>query len=200
MSKPPGRRDHCRLWLLVVATLTFAVALAAPALATPSPAVVAPVRLPKLPAGWTAWSARPFLLTPHGAEAETIITSWGYRFSAPGPGPGNVIPPGGILIDVMLLRTNVDSSHRVNLCSTAPVMPGHPRLTPPLTLPRATAADFQGTPRVKEFRVFGRYRNLYNFEVRVDIDTRRPVGPRWSVAERVVSGLRFPNWPTRRSC
>ena len=53
---------------------------------------------------------------------------------------------------------------------------------------------------MKEFRVFGRYRNYYNFEVRVDVDTRRPVRPRWSVAEKVVSGLRLPTWPTRRSC
>ena len=104
------------------------------------------------------------------------------------------------MIDIMLLRTQAYRSHRVDLCSTTPVWPGHPRLTPPLTLPKTTTATFEGAPRVKEFRVFGRYRNYYNFEVRVDIDTRRPVRPKWSVAEKVVSGLRLPTWPTRRSC
>jgi len=158
------------------------------------------VTLPKLPTGWTAWSASPAFLTPHGTAVETIVTSWGYRFSAPGPGPGNVIPPGGAMIDVMLLRSQAYRTHRVNLCSTAPVWPGHPRLTPPLTLPRTTAATSEGAPGVKEFRVFGRYRDFYNFEVRVDIDTRRPIDHRWRVAERVVSGLRLPNWPTRRIC
>lgn len=164
------------------------------------PTVVPPVSLPELPAKWTAWSARPAFLTPHGTEVETIVTSWGYRFSAPGPGPGNVIPPGGIMIDIMLLRSQAYRSHRVDLCSTAPVIAGHPRLTPPLTLPRTTAATSEGAPGVKEFRVFGRYRNYYNFEVRVNIDTRRPIGPRRTIAERVVSGLRFPTWPTRRIC
>lgn len=184
----------------MAATLTFAAALAAPALATPAATTVAPVTLPKLPAGWTAWSARPFLLKPHGTHVETTITSWGYRFSAPGPGPGNAVPAGGIMIDISLLRSQANRSHRVNLCSTAPVISGYPRVTLPLALPKTTTATLEGTPRVKEFRVFGRYRNLYNFEVRVDVDTRRPIGPRWSVAERVLSGLRFPNWPTRRSC
>ena len=184
----------------MVAALTFAAALVAPAFAAPAATIVAPLALPKLPADWTAWSSRPVLLTPHGTEAETILTSWGYRFSAPGPGPGNAIPPGGSMIDIMLLRTQAYRSHRVDLCSTTPVWPGHPRLTPPLTLAKTTTATFEGAPRVKEFRVFGRYRNYYNLEVRVDIDTRRPVLPRWSVAEKVVSGLRLPTWPARRSC
>jgi hypothetical protein len=175
-------------------------ALAAPALATPTPTIVAPVTLSKLPAGWTAWSASPAFLTPHGTEVETIATSWGYRFSAPGPGPGNVIPPGGSMIDIMLLRSQAYRSHGVNLCSTAAVIAGHPRLTPPFTLPRTTTATSDGAPGVKEFRVFGRYRNYYNFEVRVNIDTGRPIHPRWRVADRVVSGLRFPTWPTRRIC
>ena len=139
----------------MAATLTFAAALAAPALATPAATTVAPVTLPKLPAGWTAWSARPFLLKPHGTHVETTITSWGYRFSAPGPGPGNAVPAGGIMIDISLLRSQANRSHRVNLCSTAPVISGYPRVTLPLTLPKTTTATLEGTPRVKEFRVFG---------------------------------------------
>lgn len=183
-----------------LATVALAAALAASASAAPVATVVGPVMLPKLPAGWTAWSARPNLLRPHGTYVQTSITSWGYRFTAPGPGAGAAIPPGGVYISVELLRSQAPHSPGVNLCSTAPVEPGHPRRMPPLTLPKTTTDTFEGTPHVKEYRVFGRYHNLYNFEVRADIDTRRPIRTRWAAAERIVSRLRFPKWPTRPRC
>ena len=169
------------------------------ALRSQSPMVVPPVTLPALPKGWTALSSVPFLLQPGGTQAQTIITSWGYR-AAPGPGPAAEIPPGGIMIQVFLLRSQDYGSPKVNLCATTPKTPEYPPLTPPLTLPRTTTHTLEGAPGVKEFRIFGRYRDVYDFEIRADIDTRRPLGPRWFTAEAVVHGLRFPTWPLRQTC
>jgi hypothetical protein len=89
---------------------------------------------------------------------------------------------------------------KVNLCQATAKLPQFPQRTPPLTLARTTTATLDGAPHVKEFRVLGRYRNSYNFEVRVDIDTRRPIGPRWAEAETIVSRLRLPQWPTNKTC
>jgi hypothetical protein len=188
---------------MLAVALGFAAVLAPPAFAVgyfvlrSSPAVLATVTVPSLPTGWTVLTSGPYVLRPDGTHAYTIITSWRYRSSP--EGPASEIPPGGILISVALLRGQTIGA-RINLCETAPTLSGYPRRTPPLTLPKTTTDTLDGAPHVKEFRVFGRYRNFYNFEVRADIDTRRQLGPRWSAAETVVRGLRFPAWPMKRTC
>lgn len=182
----------------------LAAALAVPALALGdrmprrSAPTASPVTLPSLPAGWTVVADSPQDLRPTGTHVETLITSWRYRPTE--EGPASVIPPGGTMISVALSRNQAYHAHKIDLCETTYTMADYPRRTPPLALPRTTTATLDGTPHVKEFRLFGRYRDSYNFEVRVDIDTRRPLGPAWRAAERIVHGLRLPQWPTRKDC
>lgn len=190
-------------------TLVFLLAttalLAPPALAVgylvlkTSPATAPPVSVPPLPAGWRVVADTPQTLRPTpNTNVQTLITSWRYRPTY--YGPASVIPPGGTIIDVTLSRDQSYGATKVNLCQATAKLPQFPQRTPPLTLPQATTATLDGAPQVKEFRVRGRYRNSYNFEVRVDIDTRRPVGPRWAEAETIVRGLGFPDWPTDKTC
>ncbi len=188
----------------VLLVIGIAVALAPPALAIgylvlkSSPTVVRPVTLPTLPAGWTIVADSSQHLRPSGTQVQTLITSWRYRPST--EGPASEIPAGGIMISVALLRSRTYGSGRVDLCDSAPTLSQYPRLSPPLSLPKTTVDTLDAAPHVKEFRIFGRYRHLYDFEVRVDIDTRRPLRPRWSVAETIVHGLDFPKWPAQKAC
>lgn len=184
--------------------LALAVLLAPPAFAVgylvlkSSPATAPPVALPPLPAGWTiVTDSSQRLQSTSNTNVQTLITSWHYRPTY--DGPASVTPPGGTMISVTLSRDQ-NYARKVNLCETTARLPQFPAWTPPLTLPRTTTNILDGTPSVKEFRVLGRYRNSYNFEIRVDVDTRRPVKPRWVIAESIIRGLRFPQWPTDRAC
>jgi hypothetical protein len=203
----PIRRSRGRRRTLVVA-LVLAAVVAAPAFAfrhritalfaSPSPVVVRAVTVPALPTGWTILSSAPYILRPGGTQAETILTSWRYQ---PSPfGPAGSIPPGGIMISIRLLRSQAYGSAHVNLCRDTPNVSGYPATALPLNLPDETTSTLEGSPSVQEFRILGRYRNYYNFEVRVDIDTRRPVARSWKTADGVVRGLRFPAWPRVSHC
>jgi hypothetical protein len=190
---------------MLVVAFGIAAALAPPAFAVgylvlrSSPTTAPPVTLPTLPPGWTIVTDSAQSLQPTGStNVETLLTSWHYRPTE--EGPASVIPPGGTMISVTLSRFQAYHARKVNLCETTAKFPQYPRRSAPLTLPRTTTDTLDGQPHVTEFRVLGRYRDSYNFEVRVDIDTRRPVGPSWSKAEIVVGGLRFPKWPTNKSC
>ncbi|MDE3132375.1 MAG: hypothetical protein KGL16_14585 [Acidobacteriota bacterium] len=190
-------------------TLLFAIGLAAllapPAFALgylvlkSSAATASAVSLPPLPAGWTVVVNNSQRLKPdNNTNVETLITSWRYRPTY--NGPASVIPPGGIMIDVTLSRDQSYGKRTVDLCETTASLPQFPPRTPPLTLPRTTTSTLEGQPHVKEFRVLGRYLDSYNFEIRVDIDTRRSVGPRWALAETITRGLGFPRWPMSKTC
>ena len=165
---------------------------------SPSPVVVSAVTAPALPHGWTSLSSAPYILRPGGTQAETILTSWRYQ---PSPfGPAGSIPPGGIMISIRLLRSQADGSAHVNLCHDTPDQSAYPAMAPPLNLPGETTSTLEGSPGVKEFRILGGYRNYYDFEVRVDIDTRAAVAGSWKTADGVVRGLRFPAWPRVSDC
>lgn len=194
---PARRRFAAIVACLVVLLVPSAIAVGHLVLET-SPPLAAPVHLPRLPPGWTVVTASSQYLRSTGTHVQTLITSWHYRPSE--FGPASAIPPGGTMLSVALLRAPGSQLRTVNLCETTAVEPGYPRRTPPLTLPRTTTDTLEGAPHIKEFRVFGRYRSSYDFEVRVDIDTRRPVGPRWHTAERIISGLSFPRWPATENC
>jgi hypothetical protein len=199
-----GHMDLNRTAKLAIA-ITLAAAVAAPALALAdrmprrSAPTARPVTLPTLPAGWTVVTASPQDLRPNAStDVVTLITSWHYRPTE--EGPASVIPPGGTMIGVTLSRWQAYHARKVNLCETTAKFPQYPLRAAPLTLPRTTTDTLDGQPHVTEFRVLGRYRNSYNFEVRVDIDTRRPLGPAWKAAERIVHELRLPQWPTKKDC
>jgi hypothetical protein len=197
-----GLLTRRRILVFVLGTVT---ALAPPAFAVgylvlrSTPITAPPVTLPTLPAGWTVVTDSPQDLKPtSNTNVETLITSWRYRPTQ--EGPASVIPPGGTMISVTLSRDQAYHARKVNLCEKTAKLAQYPPKTPPLTLPSTTTETFDGAPHVTELRVLGRYHDSYNFEVRVDIDTRRAVKPRWSVAEAIVRGLVFPKWPSDRSC
>lgn len=205
--RTPMRRSHGRHRMVLVA-LALVCVVAAPAFAlrhritalfaSPSPVVVSAVAAPALPHGWRSLSSAPYILRSGGTQAETILTSWRYQ---PSPfGPAAAIPPGGIMISIRLLRSQAYGSPHVNLCRDTPSQSAYPAIAPPLNLPGKTTATLEGSPSVKEFRILGRYRNYYDFEVRVDIDTRRAVARDWKTADAVVRGLRFPAWPRVSDC
>ena len=51
-----------------------------------------------------------------------------------------------------------------------------------------------------EYRTFGRLGESYNFEVRVDISSRRPSAELLRLARLAVAAIKFPRWPTPTTC
>jgi hypothetical protein len=100
------------------------------------------------------------------------------------------------MVWVVLFRSG---SANVNLCRSAPHFADHPARTFPLRLPTTTSNTLDGTPKVKEYRVFGRYADYYNFEVRVDI-APHAAPDAWQLAAHVVAAIRFPTWPSLTTC
>jgi hypothetical protein len=156
-------------------------AIAATAFAAPS-RVVAPAHFAWLPDGWRQFDDAPVVWTRHGAESEAYATSWAY-VRGPG-GPLGHFPRGATYVSVLLLAR----------CNA----PRHPGVAPPLRLPRTTHATLEGEPRVPEYRIFGRLRGSYAFEVRVDVNRTRPTAAEWRTAARVVRTIMLPRWPKPR--
>jgi hypothetical protein len=101
-----------------------------------------------------------------------------------------------VIVWVLLFRSG---GTNVNLCRTTPHFPDHPARMFPLRLPPTTSNTLEGAPTVKEYRVFGRYADYYNFEVRVDI-APHAAPHAWQLAAHVVAAIRFPTWPTLAAC
>jgi hypothetical protein len=155
---------------------------------------VRPASFGYLPKGWSTLPNTPIMLDRQGTSAEAMALSWRYT---PGPtGPAGVLPRNGLMVWVLLLRSG---STTVNLCRTTPRFSDHPARTFPLQLPRTTSQTLEGSPSVKEYRVFGRYADYYNFEVRVDI-APHAFPHAWQLATRVVAGIQFPTWPSLATC
>jgi hypothetical protein len=112
-------------------------------------------------------------------------------------GPAGALPRDGVMVWVLLFRSS--SSTNVNLCRTTPHFPDHPARTFPLRLPRTTSNALEGASKVKEYRVFGRYAEYYNVEVRVDIAPYAS-SHGWQLAAHVVAAIRFPAWPRLATC
>lgn len=196
-----------RLGPRLIAAVVVAAAVATPAFAlrsqivdlfTTAHPVIRPATASALPAGWRQFTEMPHLLTPKGAAVETIITSWHWRIGS-GLGPGDAIPANGIMIGIELLRAPAGDA-KVNLCRTAPRLRGYPARPLPLRLPTTTTAIFEGAPSIHEYRVFGRYDDSYNYEVRVDINDPHPSKQTLSRTQRIVSSISFPDWPTPTTC
>jgi hypothetical protein len=163
--------------------LAFSVCtfLATAAVAVP-PSVVQPARFDWLPTGWRHFDDAPVVWTRRGAESEAYATSWRY-VRGPG-GPLGHFPRGATYVSVLLLaRCNAPRYRVVAL---------------PLRLPRTTNASPEGEQDVPEYRIFGRLRGSYAFEVRVDVNRARPTRAQLDVAARVVRGIAFPRWPKPR--
>jgi hypothetical protein len=88
-----------------------------------------------------------------------------------------------------------------NLCRRTPHLADYPLVRKlPLHLPRTTAHTFEGADNIPEYRILGRIGESYNFEVRVVIDRHRPTRALLAAAQRGVSAIRFPRWPTPARC
>jgi hypothetical protein len=150
---------------------------------------------------WRRWKTfdRDFaLLSRSGADLESYALSWAYK---PNPhGWANRMPPNAIGVNVILIRRTT-TNPADNLCGKTPHLAVYPRIRHfPLMLPKTTTATQEGEPNIPEYRVFGRFDNLYNIDLRVDINRLHPTAAMLKLAQRVVSGLRFPRWPLVRDC
>jgi hypothetical protein len=163
-----------------------------------TPISIAPAKFSSLPLGWHAFDDDVGALTRRGGETDSHALSWHYR-----PGPGGwaaAMPRHGIAVQVLLLRRRPDGL-RIDLCLHTPHLADSPPIRRlPLRLPHTTGSRLEGAPRVPEYRVFRRMGDMYNVDLRVDINDPHPTRSTLRVAQRVVSGLRFPVWPRRGSC
>jgi hypothetical protein len=156
--------------------------------------VAPPVSFRYLPKGWSTLPEAPTVLERQGTSAESFAVSWRYAWNP--TGPAGALPRNGEMVWVLLLRSGPTT---VNLCRTTQRFADHPARTFPLRLPPMTSHTLEGAPAVKEYRVFGRYADYYNFEVRVDIAPRASPHA-WQLAARVVAGIHFPRWPSLAAC
>jgi hypothetical protein len=197
----PFRRPARALGIVAAVAL---VLLAAPAPAARHDAqrgATLPVPAPRfagLPRGWRQLGDGG-LLTRRGANASAVATSWAYHPSS--LGWAAAIPRGGIAVEVLLIRREPGAATGLDLCRVTPHLASYPLVRRlPLRLPATTSATLEGSPDVPEYRIFGRIGESYDFEVRVDVRSRRPAAALLAVAQRAVAAIRFPRWPNRERC
>jgi hypothetical protein len=147
-----------------------------------------------LPHGWSTLPEAPSVLDRQGTTAESIVVNWRYAWNP--TGPADALPSDGVMIWVGLFRSGPPA---IDLCRTTQHFADHPARTIPLHLPRVTSGTLEGDPKVREYRVFGRYADSYDFEVRVDIAPHASPHA-WQLAALVVAGIRLPTWPRPATC
>jgi hypothetical protein len=156
-----------------------------------------PATFDQLPAGWRQFNDRGAILNARGGVSETFATSWRYEQSNP-HGPAGDMPPGGILVSVLLIRRAAGGRPSPELCRGAPRLPSSPPIRRlPLRLPTTPATTLEGYDQVPEYRIFGAIRNDYHVEVRIDINHQDPPPTLRHQAQAVLDQLRFPDWPNR---
>jgi hypothetical protein len=161
-----------------------------------TPTVARPASFESLPAGWRQFADSGTTLGRRGDISETFVTSWHYR-SHP-HGPAGDLPPGGVLITVLLIRRAAGGRPAPALCRGVPRSPEYPQIQRlPLRLPTTPATTLEGYERVPEYRIFGAIRHDYHVEVRVDINQQNPGRSLLRRAQRVLNRLRLPDWPNR---
>jgi hypothetical protein len=188
------------LRMLTMATLVVLCLSAVPAAAdtTATRAAVQPAKFTYLPAGWRAFDRLGSFLDRRGADVSSYAMSWAYK---PNPnGWANQMPPNAIAVQIILIRR--DPTHPLaDLCRTAPRLSGYTTIQRlPLKLPKTTRSSQEGRPTIPQYRVLAHFNKLYNVDVRVEINRTHPTPAMLRVAQRVVSGLRFPRWPLSANC
>jgi hypothetical protein len=162
------------------------------------PIVLKPATFTRLPRGWHAFDRDFGVLTRSGGDVESYALSWAYKPNS--FGWANAMPRNAIAVQVLLLRSG-PAYQQINLCLHTPHLASFPEIRRlPLRLPRTTGSRLEGAPRVPEYRIFGRYDEMYNVDLRVDISNAMPTKAMLRTAQRIAAGLRFPAWPRRRSC
>jgi hypothetical protein len=166
--------------------------------AAPAAIVVPAPSFKGLPHSWRQFNDAPDFLTRRGANAGAVATSWRYRPNS--SGWAGSLPPDGIVVSVNLIRRNPGKTVG-NLCGRTPHLRDYPLVRKlPLRLPLTTTHTFDGADDIPEYRIFGRIGDSYNFEVRVVIARHRPTPALLAAAQRGVSAIRFPRWPTPAHC
>lgn len=98
-------------------------------------------------------------------------------------------------VQVLLFREPAYSA-TASVCDHTPRLAGYPLLHLPLRVAHPTGVGtLEGVPNTTELRFFGRVRDDYNAEIRVDLSGRRPTAGMLSTAQRVLNGLVLPRWP-----
>jgi len=165
------------------------------AAALPHPIVVHAATFAYRPRGWRFADHDFGVLTRRGADVQSAAFSFRpYRF-----GWALRMPRNGVVVTVHLIRRSADA--RTNLCRSVPHWPDSPPIRRlPLRLPRTTTDRLEGAPRVLEYRVFGRFDESYNVDLRVDVKRLRPTPAMLRRSQAIVDGIRFPHWPRPNRC
>jgi hypothetical protein len=159
---------------------------------------VHPAKFTYVPQGWRAFDQNFALLTRRGADVESYALSWAYKPNS--HGWANRMPPNTIGVNVILIRRTT-TNPAANLCHETPHLAAYPAIRHfPIVLPKSTTNTQEGEPNIPEYRVFGRFDERYNIDLRVDINRAHPTRAMLQLAQRVVSGLRFPRWPLLTHC
>lgn len=154
-----------------------------------------PARFGPLPAGWRQFNNGGAMVTSRGATAESFATSWRFDQSSR-RGPAGDMPPGGIIVHVMLIRRAAGGRPSAGLCRGAPPLAQYPRIRRlPLRIPDSPAGTLEGYDGVPEYQIFGSVRNDYHVEVRVDINAPSPSRKLLRQAQQALNVLRLPDWP-----
>jgi hypothetical protein len=94
----------------------------------------------------------------------------------------------------MLLRRAVGGVRSRAVCRGVPPSTQRPaRLRLPLRIPRKPAGILEGAPHVPMYRIAGAFGTDYDVDIRIDIP--HPNRQRLQAAQRVLDGLRLPDWP-----
>jgi hypothetical protein len=151
-----------------------------------------------VPVGWKTFDRDFALLHRRGADVESYALSWAYTPNS--LGWASRMPPNAIGVHVILIRRS-PTNPTADLCGQTPHLPNFTLIRRfPLVLPHTTAATQEGEPNIPEYRVFGRFDDFYNIDLRVDINRVHPTPAMLQLAQHVVSGLRFPRWPLSTDC
>jgi hypothetical protein len=135
------------------------------------------------------------MVSSRGAVSEAIATSWRFDRSSR-RGPAGDMPPGGIMVQVLLIRRAAGGERSPGLYREAPQLDAYPRIRRlPLRMPETPAGTLEGYDGVREYRIFGALRRDYHVEVRIDINAASPDQELRGQAQKALNALRFPDWP-----
>lgn len=160
-------------------------------------AIAPPAVFASLPVGWQQFTDGGARLTSRGGISEAFATSWRCKQSSP-HGPAGDMPPGGIIVDVLLIRRAVGGRRSAALCRGVGPYPRYPHIRRrPLRLIDAAVGVLEGYPHVPEYRLFRTVREEYNVELRVAVNRASPDRALLREAQTVLDRLQLPHWPTR---
>ena len=148
-----------------------------------------------LPAGWAQFTDAPILLDRTGADAETVALSFRYQRGSTGWADPTIFKGNRSAVWIHLSRHVIRADDHGSVCSRTPIIPNYHSIPRHFVLVRAKeVGHLEGATGSAEYRFWGRVRNEYNLELRIDF-ARRPTLAQRTTAQRVLDQIRLPNWP-----